>query len=105
MGENIADVAGVAIAYEALQLALAGQPRTKIDGFTPEQRFFLGWAQARRQAWRDQALRLQVLNGVHSPGEFRVNGPLSNMPEFAAAFGCKAGDRMVRPAEERVRIW
>jgi putative endopeptidase len=62
MGENIADNAGVSIAYEALQLALKGQPRTLIDGFTPEQRFFLGWAQARRTIWRDQALRLRRSN-------------------------------------------
>lgn len=105
LGENIADVGGVAIAYEALQLALEGRPRTLIDGFTPEQRFFLGWAQARRQSWRDQALRLQVQTGVHSPGEFRVNGPLANMPEFAAAFGCKRGDAMVRDPADRNAIW
>jgi putative endopeptidase len=103
LGENIADNAGVSIAYEALQLALQGQPRTLIDGFTPEQRFFLGWAQARRTIFRDAQLRLQVQTGVHSPGEFRVNGPLSNMPEFAMAFGCKAGDPMVRA--NPVKIW
>jgi putative endopeptidase len=103
LGENIADVAGVSIAYEALQLTLAGKPRTLIDGFTPEQRFFLGWAQARRTTFRDASLRLQVLTGVHSPGEFRVNGPLSNMPEFAKAFGCKAGDPMVRA--NPTKIW
>ena len=103
LGENIADNAGVSIAYEALQIALQGKPRQVIDGFTPEQRFFLGWAQARRQTWRDQALRLTIQTGVHSPGEFRVNGPLSNMPEFAAAFGCKAGDAMVRAS--LIKIW
>ena len=103
LGENIADNAGVSIAYEALQIALQGKPRQIIDGFTPEQRFFLGWAQARRQTWRDQALRLTIQTGVHSPGEFRVNGPLSNMPEFAAAFGCKAGDAMVRA--NLIKIW
>ena len=96
LGENIADNVGVAIAYEALQLALKGKPRVLINGFTPEQRFFLGWAQARRIIWRDRSLRLAVQTDVHSPGEFRVNGPLSNMAEFAAAFGCKKGDRMVR---------
>ncbi|HEX8273327.1 MAG TPA: M13 family metallopeptidase [Longimicrobiaceae bacterium] len=105
MGENIADVAGVAIGFQAMQRALAGKPREVIDGYTPEQRFFLAYAQARRQIWRDPALRIQVQTGVHSPGEFRVNGPLSNMPEFAAAWGCKAGDPMVRPEAERVRIW
>jgi putative endopeptidase len=103
LGENIADVAGVSIAYEALERALAGKPRRTIDGFTPEQRFFLAWAQARRQIWRDAALRLTVQVGVHSPGEFRVNGPLSNMPEFAKAFGCTRGDPMVR--DEPSRIW
>jgi putative endopeptidase len=103
LGEDIADNSGVAIAYQALQLALKGKSREKIDGFTPEQRFFLGWAQARRSISRDQALRLQVQTDVHSPSEFRVNGPLSNMPEFAAAFGCKAGDPMVRP--NPIRIW
>jgi len=105
MGENIADVAGVAIAFQAMQRALQGKPRVLIDGYTPEQRFFLAYAQARRQVWRDPALRIQVQTGVHSPGEFRVNGPLANMPEFAAAWGCKAGDPMVRPDAERVRIW
>jgi putative endopeptidase len=103
LGENIADNAGVSIAYEALQIALQGKPRQLIDGFTLEQRFFLGWAQARRQTWRDQALRLTIQTGVHSPGEFRVNGPLSNMPEFAAAFRCKAGDAMVRA--QPIKIW
>lgn len=105
MGENIADVAGVAIAFQAMQRALEGKPRELVDGYTPEQRFFLAYAQARRQIWRDPALRIQVQTGVHSPGEFRVNGPLANMPEFAAAWGCKAGDPMVRPEGERVRIW
>ena len=105
LGENIADNGGVSIAYEALQLALGDHPRTLIDGYTPEQRFFLAWAQARRTTWRDPALRLQVQTGVHSPGEFRVNGPLANMPEFAAAWGCKAGDAMVRADGERNTIW
>ncbi len=105
MGENIADVAGVAIGFEAMQRALQGRPRELIDGYTPEQRFFLAYAQARRQLWRDPALRIQVQTGVHSPGEFRVNGPLANMPEFAATWGCKPGDPMVRPEGERVRIW
>ena len=105
MGENIADVAGVSIAFGALQKALAGKPRVTIDGYTPEQRFFLAYAQARKQLWRDPALRLQVQTGVHSPGEFRVNGPLSNMPEFAATWGCKEGDLMVRPADVRAKIW
>jgi putative endopeptidase len=105
LGENLADVVGVSVAYDALQRALAGKPRTLIDGFTPEQRFFLAYAQARRGNARDEALRLQIRTDPHSPGRFRVNGPLSNMPEFAKAFGCKEGDPMVRSASIRARIW
>jgi putative endopeptidase len=103
LGENLADVVGVSVAYDALEKALAGKPRTLIDGFTPEQRYFLAYAQARRANARDEALRLQIQTDPHSPGQFRVNGPLSNMPEFARAFGCKEGDPMVRST--RARIW
>lgn len=103
LGENLADVVGVSVAYDALEKALAGKPRTVIDGFTPEQRFFLAYAQARRANMRDEAARLQIQTDPHSPGQFRVNGPLSNMPEFARAFGCKDGDSMVRST--RARIW
>ena len=103
LGENLADVVGVSVAYDALEKALAGKPRTMIDGFTPEQRFFLAYAQARRANARDEALRLQIQTDPHSPGQFRVNGPLSNMPEFARTFGCKDGDPMVRST--RARIW
>ena len=103
LGENLADVVGVSVAYDALEKALAGKPRATIDGFTPEQRFFLAYAQARRANARDEALRLQIQTDPHSPGQFRVNGPLSNMPEFARAFGCKDGDPMVRST--RARIW
>ena len=105
LGENLADVVGVSVGYDALQRALAGKPRTLIDGFTPEQRFFLAYAQARRSNARDEALRLQIQTDPHSPGKFRVNGPLSNMPEFARAFGCKEGDPMVRSTSMRARIW
>ncbi len=105
LGENLADVVGVSVGYDALERALAGKPRTRIDGFTPEQRFFLAYAQARRANSRDEQLRLQIQTDPHSPGQFRVNGPLSNMPEFAAAFGCKEGDPMVLPAGMRARIW
>ena len=105
LGENLADVVGVSVGYDALERALQGKPRTLIDGFTPEQRFFLAYAQARRQNSRDEALRLQIATDPHSPGQFRVNGPLSNMPEFAKAFGCKDGDPMVRSQDMRARIW
>jgi putative endopeptidase len=105
MGENIADIGGLTVAYYALQKALEGKPRTLIDGFTPEQRFFLAYAQARRANMRPEQMRVMIQTDPHSPGEFRVNGPVSNMPEFAAAFGCKPGDPMVRPAAERAQIW
>ncbi|HET7583713.1 MAG TPA: M13 family metallopeptidase [Gemmatimonadaceae bacterium] len=105
LGENIADLGGLTIAYAALEKALAGKPRTKIDGFTPEQRFFLSWAQVWRQRARPEYLRSMVATNPHSPGVWRVNGPLSNMPEFAKAFGCKAGDPMVRPPEQQAQIW
>ena len=105
LGENLADVVGVSVAYDALQKALAGKPRTVIDGFTPEQRFFLAYAQARRSNSRPEQLRLQIQTDPHSPGIFRVNGPLSNMPQFANAFGCKAGDPMVRADAIRASIW
>jgi putative endopeptidase len=105
LGENIADVVGVSIAYEAMQRAMRGKPRSTIDGFTPEQRFFLAYARARLTVLRPEAARLMLATDPHSPGRFRVNGPLSNMPEFAQAFGCKPGDAMVRPAAERARIW
>ena len=105
LGENLADIVGVSVAYDALQRELSGKPRQAIDGFTPEQRFFLGWAQARLSVLRPEAARVQVATDPHSPGRFRVNGPLSNMSEFAQAFGCKEDDPMVRPAAQRARIW
>jgi putative endopeptidase len=103
LGENIADIAGVSIAYEALQRDLKGKKKATIDGFTPEQRFFLAYAQARRGVYRSEQLRTLIATDPHSPGEFRVNGPLSLMPEFAQAFGCKAGDAMVRA--DAIKIW
>ena len=105
LGENIADLGGVAIAYAAMQKALAGKPRTKIGGFTPEQRFFLAYARVWRTMDRPEALRTLVLTNPHSPPRWRVNGPLSNLKEFHDAWGCKDGDGMVRPAEQRARIW
>ena len=105
LGENIGDLAGVTMAYYAHQAALKGQERKEIDGFTPEQRFFLAWAQSWRRNYRPEALKLQVNTDPHSPSKFRVIGPISNMPEFAAAFGCKEGDPMVVPAAERAAIW
>ncbi|MDU0370633.1 M13 family metallopeptidase [Hymenobacter endophyticus] len=109
MGENLADFAGLTIVYAALQKQLDKQygkgNRPLIDGFTPEQRFFLSWAQLRRQNIRPEALRQQILTDPHSPGQYRTIGPLMNMPEFYQAFGCTPGQKMVRPAAERAVIW
>ena len=105
LGENIADLGGLTVAYAAMEKALAGKPRTKIDGFTPEQRFFLAWAQIWRGLQRPEAELQSLKTNAHSPGIWRVNGPLSNMPEFRAAFGCADGDPLVRPENLRARIW
>jgi putative endopeptidase len=105
MGENIADIGGLNIAYTALQKANAGKTDPKYDGFTQEQRFFLAWAQNWRVNTTDAFLRQQVMTDPHSPGKFRCNGPLANMPQFFKAFDCKPGDKMVRPEAERIKIW
>ncbi|MBV9210374.1 MAG: M13 family metallopeptidase, partial [Acidobacteria bacterium] len=106
LGESIADLGGLKIAYRAFQKSLEGKPRPQdIDGFTPEQRFFLGWAQVWATNYRAEAARQQALTNSHPLARFRVNGPLSNLPEFTQAYQCKAGDPMSRPADERCEIW
>jgi predicted metalloendopeptidase len=106
LGESIADLGGLKIAWLAFQKSLEGKPRlANIDGFTPEQRFFLGWAQVWGRKQTPEAMRQQILTDTHPLGRFRVNGPLSNMPQFAEAFGCKVGDPMVRPADKRCQVW
>ena len=106
MGENIGDLGGINVAYSGLQRYYAqnGRPEN-IDGFTPEQRFFMSWATIWRIKYRDETLRNQVLTDPHSPGMYRANGPLVNMPEFYEAFGVKEGDGMYREENLRVKIW
>lgn len=105
LGENIADLGGTSIAYEALQRSLKGKERKLIDGLTPEQRFYVAWAQVWRTKFRDDALRRQVAAGPHSPGQVRAIGPLVNQQEFFDAFGIKEGDPMWRKPEDRAKIW
>lgn len=106
LGENIADLGGLTIAYYALKKSLEGKPvPQKIDGYTAEQRFFMAWGQGWRGNIRDKYLRNMVQTNPHSPGNFRVNGPLSNMQEFYNAFGVKEGDKMYLPKTERAEIW
>jgi len=105
LGENIGDLGGLSIAYQAYKLSLAGKPAPVIDGFTGDQRFFMGWAQAWRMKARDEYLQRQVLADPHAWAEFRANGPLSNIPAFYDAFGVKPGDRLFLEPEKRVKIW
>ncbi|KAB2648893.1 MAG: M13 family metallopeptidase [Verrucomicrobia bacterium] len=104
-GENIADLGGLKIAYAGLQKALADQSRDKIDGFTPEQRFFISFASVWAGKMTPESLRLQLNTNPHSPGEFRTNGPLSNLDEFAQAFNVPEGAGMRRSADKRFTIW
>lgn len=105
LGENIGDLSGLAVAYDAYQRSLGGKEPPVINGLTGDQRFFLGWAQIWRTLYRDEALRQRLLTDPHSPGEFRVNGVLRNLDEFHAAFNVQPGDGMYLPPEERVKIW
>ena len=105
MGENLADLGGLTIAYQAFLKTPQAKAGKSIDGFTPQQRFFLGYAQIWRTNMRPETMRMRVQTDPHSPGQFRANGPLQNLPEFHQAFGCKDGDKMVRPATARAKIW
>jgi putative endopeptidase len=106
LGENIADLGGLRIAFVAFQKTRQGKPADeKIDGFTPEQRFFLSFAQIWRGAMRPEALRLMVQTNPHSPPKFRVLGPLANLPEFFRAFGATPEDARGRLNSEPVEIW
>ena len=106
LGENLADLGGLKIAFDAYQLSQEGKsPVGFIEGFTPEQRFFLGYAETWRLKHREEALRSRLMTDVHSPAKYRILGPLANMPEFFQAFGCKDGDPMQRPTSERPSIW
>lgn len=106
LGENIADLGSVVIAYEALQRVLARKGgQEKIDGFTPEQRFFLSYARLERENVREELARQYLTMDPHSPGHLRINIPLSNLPEFYEAFGCEEGCAMYRPESDRAEIW
>jgi predicted metalloendopeptidase len=107
-GENIADLGGVKLAYAALQKALNKNPEArnkKIDGFTPDQRFFLSFATIWKSKQRDEDLKLRLNTDPHSPARYRVDGPLSNLTEFHKAFNIPDGSPMVRPPDKRVNIW
>jgi len=104
--ENLADIGGLRVAYDAWRLARQKNPPAEpIDGFTPEQRFFLSFANFWRTKTRPEAARMYPLSDPHSPERWRVNGTLSQVEAFAKAFGCTAGDPMVQPADSRLELW
>ena len=105
LGENIGDLSGLAVAYRAYRISLAGKEAPLIDGFTGPQRFFLGWAQIWRRKYRDDELRVRLTTDSHSPSEYRCNGVVTNMTEFYEAFAVQPGDRLYREAAQRVKIW
>ena len=105
LGESIGDLAGAKIAYMALQKAQQKTPGTTIDGFTPDQQFFIAWGQFRGDEIRQETQRMMVQGDPHPTGKYRVIGPLSNMPEFAKTFGCKTDAAMIRPAAKRCEVW
>jgi putative endopeptidase len=102
-GEDVADLGGLILAWMAWKMQTKGQQLESRDGFTPEQRFFIGYAQWACENERPENLRVSAITNPHSPGKYRVNGLVVNMPEFQQAFGCKAGQPMVR--ENRCRVW
>ena len=105
MGENIADLGGVLIALDAYRHSLGGKPAPVLDGFTGEQRFFLGNAQVWRNKMRDDALRRQLVSDPHSPPTYRINGIMRNVDAWYEAFNVQPSDGLYLPSENRVRIW
>ncbi len=105
LGENIGDLGGTAIALKAYRISLKGKESPVIDGFTGEERFFLGMAQSSRIKWREQLIELLIKSDPHSPDVFRINGVVPNVDDFYETYNVQEGDALYRPAEERVRIW
>jgi predicted metalloendopeptidase len=105
LGENIGDLSGLSVAYKAYRLALGGEPAPVIDGYTGDQRFFIGWAQVWARKYRDDELRKRLVTDPHSPSEYRTNGIVRNMPQFQQAFDVKPGDKLYLPPGQLVRIW
>ena len=104
-GEATADLGGATLALRAYEKSLQGKKREVVDGFTPEQRFFLGFAQVWGENMAAQAQTRAALTDPHAQGPFRVNGTVQNMPEFQKAFNCNEGTKMVREAAKRCAIW
>ncbi|MCK8490608.1 M13 family metallopeptidase [Spirosoma sp. RP8] len=105
LGENLADLGGITLAYQAFKLTKQGKGTDKIDGFTPDQRFFLGFAQVWRIKVRNETERAGISTDPHSPAKFRVNGPLTNFEPFYRAFNVKPGQKLYKPEVEQAKVW
>ena len=105
LGENIADLGGLSVAYDAMQRAVAGQPDPRVDGLSRDQRFFLGWATAFRTKYTPELLKVLVASDPHAPDLVRASAAPKNVPAFAPAFDCKVGDAMLHSGEQPVVIW
>jgi putative endopeptidase len=105
MGENIADLGGLMLALDAYHSLLHGKQAPVVDGYSGDQRVFIGWAQAWRGKVRDDAVWRQVVSDPHSPRQFRVNGVVRNIHAWYDFFGVKSGEKLYVPPAERVRIW
>lgn len=105
LGENLADLGGLNIAYEAFKKTKQGQSKTKIDGFTADQRFFLSWAQVWRGSQRPEAAAQRILTDPHSPEQYRTNAPITNIDAWYKAFNIQPGDKLYKKPEDRIKVW
>lgn len=105
LGENLADLGGLAIAYDAFKKTKQGKGKVEIDGFTPDQRFFLSWAQIWRTNVLPETQAQLIMTDSHSPGQYRCNGPVSNIDAWYKAFNVQAGDKMYKAPDQRIRVW
>ena len=105
LGENIADLSGLAIAYKAYKLSLGDTEGPVLDGYTADQRFFIGWAQIWARKYRDSELVRRLVTDPHSPSLFRANGPVANFDPFYDAFDVQPSDRLFKPKSQRIQIW
>ena len=105
LGENIADLSGMSIALKAYRFAQQESAAPVIDGWTGDQRFFIGWAQIWRRKYRDAEMIRRLLIDPHSPSSYRANGPVTNLNAFYRAFDVRPGDQLYKPEGERIKIW
>ena len=105
LGENVADLGGEILAYHGMERATKDKNLQPMDGLTPEQRFFVGFAQWDCANERPEDMRVRAMTDPHSPARYRINGVVVNMPDFAEAFSCKPGQPMVKPADKVCRVW